>query len=130
MLLFGCLIMIACSLFLSIIAVTHFINTTHLILSTALIMLPIMGIVLASFGFIVPLTLSSALVKYQSAIGTAGALFGLSYYLLISLVTWGMGYLNNDTLLPMPIYFLCLSVVALMTVYFLIFKAGKITSTQ
>lgn len=122
MLMVGCTIMITCSLFLLIAAITHFINTTNIVLSTILIISPMMGIVLASFGFVVPLTLSSALVKYQSAIGTAGALFGLSYYVMISAVTWGMGYLTNKTFLPMPLYFFILSVFALITAYFFITK--------
>lgn len=122
MLFFGCTTMIACSLFLSIVAFTHIIDASNTVLSTVLIILSMMGIVLASFGFVVPLTLSTALIKYQSAIGTAGALFGLTYYLLISIVTWGMGYLTNQTLLPMPLYFLGLSLTAVITVYFFIFK--------
>src|SRR3990167_9961027 len=121
MLIIGCIMMVVCSLFLFIATVTHFINATHIVLSTTLIIASMMGIVLASFGFVVPLTLSSALMKYQSAIGTAGALFGLSYYLMISAVTWGMGYLNNKTILPMPAYFLSLSVIAMLTAYFFIF---------
>lgn len=125
MLMIGCMIMIICSLFLLVAVATHFVNTTHIVISTVLIILPMMGIVLASFGFVVPLTLSSALVKYQSAIGTAGALFGLSYYLMISAVTWGMGYLTNKTLLPMPLYFFMLSVIALLTAYFFIIKKTK-----
>lgn len=122
MLLTGCAIMIACSLFLLIATLTHFISTTHIVLSTMLIILSMMGLVLASFGFVVPLTLSSALVKYQSAIGTAGALFGLFYYMMISAVTWGMGYITNKTFLPMPLYFFSLSVFALITAYFLLLK--------
>ncbi|OGT32525.1 MAG: hypothetical protein A3C44_02125 [Gammaproteobacteria bacterium RIFCSPHIGHO2_02_FULL_39_13] len=122
MLFFGCMIMIAGSLLLSIAATAHMINTKNIILSTVLIILPMMGIVLAAFGFVVPLTLSFALVKYQSAIGTAGALFGLLYYVMISAITWGMGYLTNKTLFPMPLYFLVLSVVALITAYFCIIK--------
>ncbi|OGT36169.1 MAG: hypothetical protein A3F11_09790 [Gammaproteobacteria bacterium RIFCSPHIGHO2_12_FULL_37_14] len=125
MLMIGCITMVVCSLFLFIATVTHFINATHIVLSTTLIIASMMGIVLASFGFVVPLTLSSALVKYQSAIGTAGALFGLLYYLMISAVTWGMGYLTNKTFLPMPLYFLVLSVIALITAYFFIIKKNS-----
>lgn len=117
---FGCGIMIICSLMLLLPALLHFISRAHLILSTALIILPMMGMVFASFGFIVSLTLSSALKNYQSGIGTAGALFGLSYYILISIITWGMGYLNNQTVLPMPAYFLTLSIMAILTVYYFI----------
>lgn len=122
MLFFGCAIMVICSLLLSFLAMTHIISASNTIASTILIILAMMGMVLASFGFVVPLTLSSALTKYQSAIGSAGALFGLSYYLLISIITWGMGYLTNTTFLPMPLYFLALSITALTTVYFFVFR--------
>ena len=122
MLFFGCALMITCSLFLLIAVMSHFINTTNTMLSTILIITAMMGIVLASFGFIIPLTLSNALVNYQSAIGTAGALFGLAYYIMISAVTWGMGYLTNNTLLPMPLYFLMLSIAALITTFLFLNK--------
>lgn len=122
MLFFGCSIMIICSLLLSLFTITHIINVSNMVASVILIILAMMVMVLASFGFVVPITLSSALTKYQSAIGTAGALFGLLYYLLISIVTWGMGYLTNTTLLPMPLYFLSLSLIALITVYFFIYR--------
>jgi hypothetical protein len=122
MLFFGCAVMIIFSLLLLGFVITHVINASNTILSSALIIFSMMGIVLASYGFVVPITLSSALIKYQSAVGTAGALFGLTYYLLISLVTWGMGYLTNMTLLPMPLYFFALSIAALLTVYFFIIR--------
>lgn len=120
---FGCTIMIICSLLLSILTMTNVVSVSHSTISTIAIILSMMGIMLSAFGFVVPLTLSTALENYQSAIGTAGALFGLSYYFLISLITWGMGFLTNQTLLPMPLYFLALSMTACITVYCFIFKA-------
>lgn len=54
-------------------------------------------------------SLSAALVHYKHCIGTASSLFGFSYYCIISLLTGGMGMLHNDTLLPMPFYFLLIS---------------------
>lgn len=116
----GCTIMIVSSVILTIVAFTGVINSSHTILASILILVPMMGLVLASFGFIMPLTLSSALANYHSIVGTAGAIFGLSYYLLISLVTWGMGYLNNGTALPMPLYFLGLSVLSAVVINTLI----------
>lgn len=53
--------------------------------------------------------LALALVDYKHCIGTASSLFGCFYYIVISLFTFGMGTLHNDTLLPMPLYFLGLS---------------------
>jgi Bcr/CflA subfamily drug resistance transporter len=54
--------------------------------------------------------LALALVKYKSYIGTASSLFGFFYYCCISLLTLGMGYLHNETLLCMPAYFLIISI--------------------
>lgn len=54
--------------------------------------------------------LALALVDYKWCIGTASSLFGFLYYTITALVTLGMGYLHNDTLLPMPLYFLGMSV--------------------
>lgn len=51
-------------------------------------------------------SLSAALMNYKHCIGTASSLFGFSYYCVISLITGGMGMLHNDTLFPMPFYFL------------------------
>ncbi|KNH29931.1 hypothetical protein ACS77_01790 [Pseudomonas syringae] len=49
-------------------------------------------LVVLAFGMAIPNTLGSALVNYGDRLGTAGALFGLLYYLLIGggliLATW------------------------------------------
>ncbi|MFQ1643214.1 multidrug effflux MFS transporter [Aeromonas veronii] len=47
-------------------------------------LLPMMGIVVA-FGLAIPNVLSQALLAYREVAGSAGALFGLGYYLLLSL---------------------------------------------
>ena len=44
-----------------------------------------MATIVAAFGIAIPNLLSQALVDYRDLIGTAGALFGLLYYLLIAL---------------------------------------------
>ncbi|WP_133127192.1 multidrug effflux MFS transporter [Legionella nagasakiensis] len=54
--------------------------------------------------------LALALVDYKWCIGTASSLFGFFYYCIISLLTFGMALLHNGTLLPMPLYFLGISV--------------------
>ncbi len=54
--------------------------------------------------------LALALVDYKWCIGTASSLFGFLYYTVTALITLGMGYLHNDTLLPMPLYFLSMSI--------------------
>ncbi len=71
-------------------------------------------IVLLGIGMTIPNCLSLALVQYKDAIGTAGAVFGLSYYLLVSLITSGMSYFHNESLLTMPLYFLGLAIVMLL----------------
>lgn len=58
--------------------------------------------------------LALALVDYKWCIGTASSLFGFFYYCGISLVTLGMGSLHNGTLLPMPLFFLGVSVLLLV----------------
>jgi MFS transporter, DHA1 family, multidrug resistance protein len=47
-----------------------------------------------------------ALQDYKWATGTASSLFGGAYYGLSALLTFGMGALHNETLIPMPLYFL------------------------
>jgi Bcr/CflA subfamily drug resistance transporter len=47
-------------------------------------LLPMMGVVVA-FGLAIPNVLSQALLAYREITGSAGALFGLGYYLLLSL---------------------------------------------
>ncbi|MFJ2042947.1 multidrug effflux MFS transporter [Paenibacillus marchantiae] len=73
-------------------------------------MLTAMFVLLIGAGIALPNCLSLALVHFQDVIGTAGAIFSLGYYLLVSLTTWGMGALHNGSLLIMPLYFLIISV--------------------
>ena len=47
-------------------------------------LLPMMGVVVA-YGIAIPNVLSQALLAYREVAGSAGALFGLAYYLLLSL---------------------------------------------
>ena len=57
--------------------------------------------------------LSIALADYRWCSGTASSVFGFIYYLIVSLITFGIGLLHNGTLYVMPLYFLvvCLSMV-------------------
>ncbi|AWV36389.1 multidrug effflux MFS transporter [Paenibacillus odorifer] len=66
-------------------------------------------VLLMGAGIALPNCLSLALVQFQDVVGTAGAIFSLGYYLLVSLATWGMSTLHNGSLLTMPIYFLGIS---------------------
>lgn len=68
-------------------------------------------ILLLGIGMAIPNCLSLALIHYKDVLGTAGAIFGLGYYLVVSLITSGMSYLHNGSLLTMPMYFLVLAVI-------------------
>lgn len=58
--------------------------------------------------------LALALLDYKECIGTASSLFGFFYYCLISMFTLGIGYLHDGTILPMPFYFLAISLSMLL----------------
>ena len=80
----------------------------------------LMGILVSIFitllgsGIALPNCLSLALVNFQDVIGTAGAIFSLGYYLLVSLITSGMSFLHNGSLMIMPLYFFILSMILLL----------------
>jgi len=66
------------------------------------------ALMIGGIGMIIPNILSLALEEYQSTLGTASSLFGFYYYCLISLFTLVMGLLHNDTLFPMPLFFMAI----------------------
>ena len=66
-------------------------------------------------GLTTPNALAIALEHYKDAIGTASAVFGCFYYALISLFTFGISIIHNGTLIPMPLYFLAISIFMLLT---------------
>lgn len=115
----GCMILLVSTVGMSIFAILGWINSAHVIRSILLIMIP-MSIIFLNFSLILPIALSSALVKYKSAVGTASALFGFSYYILIAVFTWFMGIIHNGTAIPMPVYFVVLSFSILGAYYFLV----------
>jgi len=59
--------------------------------------------------------LALALADYKWCIVIASSLFGILYYTVQATVTLGMGYIHNDTLLPMPLYFLSMSIIMIST---------------
>ncbi|AXE36487.1 multidrug effflux MFS transporter [Chromobacterium phragmitis] len=61
---------------------------------SAWILLPVTGVVVA-FGIAIPNVLSQALRHYREQAGAAGALFGLSYYLLLSVMLGLAGLAQN-----------------------------------
>ncbi|UVD80427.1 Bcr/CflA family efflux MFS transporter [Myroides albus] len=79
--------------------------------NTMFFLLPMLLIV-ASFGIAIPNILSQALANYKTSIGTAGALFGLLYYLLI-----GTGLYISSILPTLAIVLVLFSVIAVLTTF-------------
>lgn len=67
-------------------------------------------VLLLGIGIAIPNCLSLALIHYSDVLGTAGAIFGLGYYTIVSLITSGMSYFHNESLVTMPLYFLLLTI--------------------
>jgi Bcr/CflA subfamily drug resistance transporter len=101
----GCLVMAAGSLLLTFVSSLGTLPDMLLIIC----ILVALFVMLMGAGMALPNCLSLALVHFQDVVGTAGAIFSLGYYLLVSLVTWGMSVFHNGSLLTMPIYFLVIS---------------------
>jgi Bcr/CflA subfamily drug resistance transporter len=76
-------------------------------------------------GLLIPNSLSIALSKYSDVVGTAGSIFGISYYILITLFTAGMSLLHNGTATAMPFYFIFLSMGTLFGSYLVNRQAYK-----
>lgn len=81
-------------------------------------------ILLLGIGIAIPNCLSLALVHYGDVLGTAGALFGLGYYVVVSLITSCMSYLHNGSLVTMPLYFLLLAFFMVLVSRKLIIRAN------
>ena len=117
---YGLVIILASASIFSLFTVIH---TNILPLSTNLMIgITILSQMSIMFGICMATSnaLALALVDYKWCIGTASSLFGFFYYCLISLFTLGMGALHNDTLLPMPLYFLGISLFMLIVQKFMI----------
>ena len=56
--------------------------------------------------------LSVALKDYQSVAGSAGSLFGFGYYVVLSSLMAGMSLMHGYSIIPLPCYFIILSVTA------------------
>jgi DHA1 family bicyclomycin/chloramphenicol resistance-like MFS transporter len=68
-----------------------------------------MACIMAGIGMIIPNILSLALEDYRATLGTASSFFGFYYYSLISLFTLVMGFMHNETLFPMPLFFMAIA---------------------
>lgn len=73
-----------------------------------------MTIMMFGISWVTISSLSSALEDYQHVLGTASALFGFSYYSFISLVTFFMAELHDDTIFPMPFFFLSITLLGVI----------------
>lgn len=93
------------TLFTSLIS---FPNTLLITITISCMMIIYMGISLTTSN-----ALSQALINYKDCIGTASALFGFFYYFLVALLSAGIGYLHNNTLTLMPLYFFTITSVVL-----------------
>ena len=117
---YGLVIILASASIFSLFTIIH---TNILPLSTNLMIgITILSQMSIMFGICMATSnaLALALADYKWCIGTASSLFGFFYYCLISLFTLGMGALHNDTLLPMPLYFLGISLFMLIVQKFMI----------
>lgn len=61
--------------------------------------------IFVGIGLMIPNCLSQALLEYQAKSGSAGSLFGFSYYVLIAGITAGMGLLHDGSPHAMGTYF-------------------------
>jgi len=102
----GCLVMTIGALLLLIVSVLP-LPTIVLLIG----MLMTIFITLLGSGIALPNCLSLALVNFQDVIGTAGAIFSLGYYLLVSCITSGMSILHTGSLIIMPLYFFILTMI-------------------
>lgn len=82
-------------------------------------------IILLGTGTALPNCLSLALNDFQDVIGSAGAIFSLGYYLLVSATVYGMSIFHNGTVLAMPLYVLTLGIFMLFISLSLLYKKDK-----
>ncbi|MEB2298992.1 multidrug effflux MFS transporter [Lysinibacillus xylanilyticus] len=102
----GCFIMTVGSFLLLIVSILPMPTIVLLMGILATIFITLLG-----SGMALPNCLSLALVNFQDVIGTAGAIFSLGYYLLVSFITSGMSLLHNGSLMMMPLYFFILTMI-------------------
>ncbi len=110
----GLMVIVGATTFFSLCVLCH--SVFHLIPDTGMIAITIAAQMITMFGICMATSnaLALALVDYKDCIGTASSFFGCFYYGVVSFFTFGMGFLHNGTLLPMPFYFLGLSLFCLL----------------
>ncbi|OFD75321.1 MULTISPECIES: multidrug effflux MFS transporter [Bacillus cereus group] len=107
----GCIVMTGGAILLTVI--TSFGSNPNIIYMIGFLVA--MFILLLGIGVALPNCLSLALVDFQDVIGTAGALFSLGYYIIVTVTIWGMSQLHTGSLVVMLLYFLV--VVVIMVVF-------------
>lgn len=120
----GCMIMIGGVTILSIVTLTETVATVfYMTMFLIAIFILLLGI-----GIALPNCLSLALVDFQDVIGTAGALFSLGYYIIVTVTIWGMSQLHTGSLFIMPLYFLVLVMVMTILTRIFVYNAKMIES--
>lgn len=110
----GIAIILVFSLFLSGASLLYFYDFVQ-ISNAQMIMIILTAQMGIMFGRCVCLsnTLAVALVEYKNSIGTSVSLFGFFYYTMMGIFTFGVGVLHDGTVLPMPFYFVTMSLLML-----------------
>ncbi|WP_459502252.1 multidrug effflux MFS transporter [Bacillus sp. C1] len=120
----GCIVMTGGAIMLSSVAFTGTsANIIYMILLLVAVFVLLLGI-----GIALPNCLSLALVEFQDVIGTAGAIFSLGYYMIVTLMIWGMSQLHTGSLIVMPLYFLVLAIVMTVLCRMFIYSSKVIKS--
>ncbi len=74
-----------------------------------MLFLIVMATNIVGMGISLPNCLSVALKDYREAVGSAGAILGLIYYVMIGFLMAVMSFIHNGSWWPMPLYFLVLT---------------------
>ncbi|MHC0449194.1 MAG: multidrug effflux MFS transporter [Candidatus Lariskella arthropodorum] len=106
---YGILVMVFSTICFTVFIMIYHFNST--LSESVLIRIIIISQMILRVGatMVVGNALSLGLADYTKCIGTASSIFNFIYYMLISLCTFIMGALHDGTLIPMPLYFLCLT---------------------
>ncbi len=95
------------------------------VLKSAFLLL--IGATVIGMGIALPNCLSVALKDYRESAGSAGAIFGLMYYVMIGMLLGIMGTIHDGTIWPMPIYFWILSAGLTFGSIVLARRSGRLT---
>jgi hypothetical protein len=105
----GCVLALLISVSLIGVAALGRIETQSVFLATAKLIFPFMGVFFCT-SLVIPSVLSQALEGCGDCLGREGSLFRLSYYLIIALITFGMGNLHDGKVQTLPWFFVFLTI--------------------